>query len=565
MNSVIALALLFGAAPAKEVPSPASAIQAAHIDLWRIREADAKAELATKDSGFKYVPAAPYQRYLKLTSRGKHYEDFLLVLKGHLHMLSREKAHFQPVLIDPWVVRIDIRWLGWHKSGVALTWEKLAKFDFMFHGDVEVKEDHTFDQAWPGGTDSKGKHYDRKVWDVDKKKGSTFRRMDEMPWLHTVSEQCKDLRHWSYSEAPIVWAEWFFVQSARQFSLNNKLNGIGYYDFLGLKTRDDCLKLAGVNEQAVKDAQAEWRALVKRSKISRQGRFVGALGGASGKAHFTLDFFDQGGKNVPERNLEKGAIVHDAEEWFFVLPNGFPFTALVDNKGANGAKAGDLVASAPDQIGPDSSALTAKQNKQRDEGMDTRVHTNISCIACHCGDKDLLKPISDWYKRSFKRGGSYDLYEYDEEKRQQLKNLYLSDLPEVIDETRAVYVRSIRRCTASATYPKGLATAQFGKLYVEAFQRYAYDPVMLEDAAWEIGASPARYKQVLMALMAQNRLDPAALDFLPGTDDDGNVVPPDGLVRTTWETTWQYAAVVSMGVKPPDTLKKVPLKKEFNK
>jgi hypothetical protein len=389
--------------------------------------------------------------------------------------------------------------------------------------------------------------------------------MDECPWLHTVKEKCRKIRHWTYSEAPIVWAEWFDVQTKRQLSLNNKLNGIGYYDFLALKNRDDCLKLAGIDEKAVLASQAEWRALVPRSKISRQGRFVGALGGAAGKSFFTLDFFDQGGKNVPERNLEKGAIRHDAEEWMFILPNGLDFNALVDNVGVNGAKAGDLVASAPDGIGPDHSALTLKQNKNREEGMDTRVHANVSCVACHSTDKDMLKPVADWFKRSFGRGKKFDLYEYDEDKRRDLRNLYLSDLPEQIDETRATYARAIRRVTVSKVHPKGLSSTQFGKNYVEAFQRYAYDSVMLADAAWEIGATPARFERVLNILEQQNRLDPAMLAFFDSVDDDGNVEPAEGMVRVKWETAWQYAAVVAMGVRPLDQVKKVPVIKEFNK
>lgn len=565
MNLVLAAAMLLGAAPRTEIPSPAGAVQVAYLDMARIVEADAKGELAAKEAGVKFTPSAPYQRYLKITSRGKHYEEFLLMLKVQLNLLSRYSFMYTPVLIDPWVVRFDVRYLDWHKNGILPVWEKLAKHDFMFHGDVEARDDVTFDQAWPGGPDSKGKEYARKVWEVDKKKGEKIRRMDEMPWLHTVAEECKKLRHWTYSEAPIVWGEWFFVQTARQISLNNQNLGIGYNDFLGLKNRDDCFKACGLSEQAVKDVYSEWRGLVVRSKISRQARFVGAMGATTGKAHFTLDTFNQGGKNVPQRNLEKGAFAHQAEEWFFTLPNGLWFTALIDNVGVNGGKAGDLVASAPDQIGPDSSTLTAKQNKRPDEGADTRVHANISCIACHGSDKDMLKPVSDWVKKSFSRGGVFTLNDYDEDKQRELKKLYFRDLPAVIDETRSTYMRALREATASKTHPKGLTSAQFAKMYVEAFQRYAYNDVMLEDAAWEIGASSPRFDHVLNVLLKQGKLDPAMLDFLPNKDEDGKVTPPDGLVRTTWESTWQYAAVVSMGVKPPESFKKVPFIKEFNK
>lgn len=554
MQHLLAVALLFGAAPAKDIPTPERAVEAVYNDLGQIAVQDAAAELHHKGAlergakSFYTGPSAPYMRYLWVTTRGPEYDEFLLVLMGHLNLLSREGDFCRPTLITPDVVRIDVRELKWHKTeGPLQSWEKLAAKSVIFHARVQLLQDLTVDQYWPGGPDKNDKQYDRGKYPVDRKKGRVFDSFDETLHLVKVKEKCLQLRKWSYSEAPLVHAEQFFVASARQLSIRNKEEGTGYYDFLALKTRDDFFKLAGVKVQDAKERYKVWRAAILKSGISKQNRQVVNF---DERAWGTLDTFDESGRGILLNNLREGEFKHDAEEWYAKLPNGLWVTFLSD---ANGKR----VAFAPPEIGPDDSELNkvrAKDGTQRD----VRVHTNLSCIRCHGPDAKGLKSLDDWVRNKFRAGKVYQLQDPNKEVALELKREYLRNIDRMLEKDRDDYEFYLSEATKSLAHPKGVTQAKFAKMYAEAWRRYVDDGVTLETAANELGTTKERLRGVLRAQTEQNKRQ--------GYVDAGrggllnsllNLVDDESIPRLYWEDGYQFCALLVMGVQPPEALEKI--------
>ena len=515
--------------------SPASAVKAAHADLAAVAAADEAAAKLAKD----YQPQAPFYRYLWVSTPEKHRDDFLVALALQLNLLSVQGKLYLPTLVAPDVVRIDVRHYGWvlHRRGklernVLPLWEKFAEIDPFFHQRITLLEDATFVVVWPGGPDPKqaGKEYKRGKFKLEKKAG----RDHFVPGLDLPAKEIEDLRCWTYSEAPVLMAEWWFVQTARQVSLRNVQEGVGYYDWLGLKSRKDFFALTGADEDLAKKLFRSWREVVRKSGISQQNRQVFALGSASGRVWGTYDTFKQQGAGVAARNLRDGEFAHDAEEWYGFLPNGLWVTFLSD-------KAGVAQESAPDKIGPDKSAFNV--------GNDGRVHANLSCIRCHGVDKDFLKPVNGWAKKAFRQGGVLRIGDKDKEVLLELEGEYLRDLDEALDDDRRVYLRAVRALTASKKHPKGLTAPQLTKLYCEAWNRYAEADVSLDDAAREIGVAPeALQKGIKAYAVARGGTDLVLSAFI----DD----PPDVISRLDWEDSVRLAVTLAAGVIPPEQPKK---------
>jgi len=504
-------ALCLCAAPRQtEPPSPAAAVASAWADARRLGD------------------DAHYFRYFRVTTTGKDYDDFLVAFSLHLNLLSTKGVIKHPTPVAPYLLRIDVRDYGWEdKLG---TWEQLAKFDFVYHQKAVVQQETIVRQYWPGGLDpQKGKHYDAAIYRIKKQAGDVID-------VHAVwlgQEDVDGLRKTLYTEAPIVDAEWFFVQSARQTSLqNDDAPGVGYNDWLGIKSRDDFLKLTGTDRDVAKRVFAEWRAVVDRSGISVQNRQIVAFGGASGKAWGTLDTFAQKGRGVAKRNLRDGEFAHDAEEWIGRLGNGLWVTGLFD-------KNGKAQASAPDKIGPDDSALN--------KGRDHRVHANLSCIRCHWTDKDGLKPVNDWARKTFRSSGVLRLADYDKKVLLELESQYLRDLDEVLDDERRLFARAIGRATASKLHPKGLTMAAAAKLYAETWDRYVLAPVTLESGSLELGVAASTLKSAIgKHAKIRGQTDLVLAGFLDG----------QSLTRLEWEDSWPLAAALAAGIDPPElTLK----------
>jgi hypothetical protein len=520
--------------PIKRTAGPAEAVKIVYEDARKIAAADE----ARQASAATAEPDAPYQRYLWLSGRDEWLEDDLVALSLHLNLLSDQGVTTHPTLIAPDVVRIDVRAYGFDANNKLAVYDRTAEKDVVFHQRAKVLKDGPVPQHWPGGRGpTNTKDYERGVWQIERKAGDVI---DEpASWL--PREPIDALRKLLVTESPILPAEWFLVQSARQTSLtNDEAPGIGYYDFTGLKSRDDFFKQTGTDPKVARKVFADWRAVVLRSGISRQNRLVVALGSHTRRAWGTLDTFAQVGRGVARRNLRDGEFLHNAEEWFGFRGNGLPLVFLSD-------AAGVAAPSAPDKIGPDDSAL----NRSRDY----RVHVGISCWRCHANDKDLLKPVTDWARRTFRQGGPLKLADPDRKVQQELESLYLRDLDALLDDDRALYVRGVAAATRSAKNPKGLSPAAAFRTYCETYTRYADTDLTLEDAARELGCAPKSLTDGIKAhASAPNRglTDNVLVGFL----DD----PPSTIDRLDWEDSYALAAALAAGIQPPERVEKQKVK-----
>lgn len=504
----LSLLLLLGAA-LPEAGSPGRAVAYAHADAVKLPKHE-----------------APYFRYLWVsTPAGKLRDEFLIALKFQVNLLSDQGTLATPFLIAPDVVRLDLRDYGWDKR--LDVYEKLAQVDVFFHDKLKFLEDSTYRTAWPGGKDG-SKSYERGSYRTRFKAGAVF----NAPTPDLPGNLIYDLRFLLYTEAPVLMAEWFFVQVARQISIRNKEEGAGYYDFLGIKNRNDFFKLTGTDEKVAQRIFREWKAVVKRSGVSQQNRQVISLGAHSGRVWGTLDTFTEQGKGIARRNLRDGEFAHNAEEWFGFLPNGLPVMPLFNNLGV-------AQATAPDQIGPDDSPDRI--------GRDGRIHTCLSCIRCHGVDKDLLKPVNDWARKAFRQRSTqeYQLRLQDPDKRVtlELQSLYLRDIDRLLVRDREDYVHAVRQLTASVAHPRGLAVPRLTRMYAAVWNRYVEASVTCEQASRELGVTSEKLKEsIARHAKVRGGHDLVLVDFLEG----------DSITRLEWEDSVSLARVLVLGLQPPE-------------
>lgn len=501
---VLALALSAGI----EAGSPARAVVTAHADLGRLSAEE-----------------APYIRYFWVSTAEVKRDQFLVAFKFHLNLLSDQGKVATPVMVAPDLIRIDIRDYGWDKR--VEVYERLAELDPIFHVQMKALEAMDVKIFWPGGYDG-DKFYARKRWNLKLKAGQ--KTAIDAPWLPI--NRMYDLRSTLFTQAPILMAEWFFVQTCRQISIRNKDEKVGYYNWLGLKDRDSFFKLTGADPKLASKLFREWRAVVDKSGISQQNRQVVAMGSIAGEVWGTLDTFTEQGRGIAKRNLRPGEFAHNAEEWYGSLPNGLFVTFLSDNNGK-------AQASAPDQIGPDDSALRI--------GRDARVHANLSCIRCHGPDQDWLKPVDDWARRTFRQGGVLRLQDPDKKVILELDSLYLRDLNRILNRTRSGYVLATHEVTASKLHPNGLSPSAVAKLYGEVWNRYVDTRVSLETAAREIGTTPS----ILQKSIERYSKTRGGGDLLLDAFIDK---PTQRLSRLEWEEAYPLAACIVAGVAIPDLI-----------
>lgn len=499
----VMLALLVAVAPAKEVSSPARAVTLAHADCAKLHADD-----------------QPYVRYLWVSSDEKVREEFLVALGFHLNLLSTQGKLKLPTLISPDVVRIDVREYGWDAR--LNVWEKFAGLDFFFHQKLKVLKDVEFPTVWPGGPDATGKEYKRGKYQQERKAGRT----QDVAALWLPAKEIDALRYMTYSEAPVLCAEWFFVQTARQISIRNKDEGVGYYEWLGLKDRKAYFDLIGLDEKKAGELSREWRAVVDRSGISQQNRMVVALGAVSGRAWVTLDTFTQAGRGNFKRNLRKGEAAHDVEEHYGVLGNGLFVTFLSDKNGVRASVA-------PPDIGPDDSSLRV--------GRDSRVHANLSCIRCHGVNKDFLQPVNDWARRTFRQGGVLRLTDKDKKVTLELESQYLRDMDKLLARDRTEYMDAVREVTTSLKNPKGMTAPQITKAYGNAWNSYVESPVTVMDAAREVGTT----KEKLLAAIATHAKNRGGGDLILSSFLDGQ-----SITRLEWEDSYRLAVFLAAGLHP---------------
>ena len=501
---------LGGAAPEAAPPSPGDAVAVAAVDIDTVPLED-----------------RTYTRYLWVVDPE---ETFQRVFQLHVNLLSREAEMIRFIktrnpndlgitVIKPWLWRIDTRDPRW-EPGV---WENIRDNDYLFHRRVKLVKDVTFKTFWPGGTDKKdGKFYKKQSWNDSHKKG-TFVSIGA-PWLPTA--QLNKLREATYSESPIAGAEWLFVQSARQRNLLRRDDsGLGYYDFLQLKNRDDYFKLIGFR---VKDSDVfgrEMYAAIDKSGVSPQNRlaFRGlALGGA---VWGTLDTDQQKERGIAIDNLRPGEFKHNTEEWYGCLPNRLPGTFLSDDKGvAQNVAPGDTHGL------HDSSPLN--------ESVDKSLHTNLACMRCHAGQ--VLKSFRDDVRKQFQKGQFLVLAATKREVNLEFKRLYLSDIYKALDADRKAFQAAFTEATTldpEDPKDKGWTAARAAKEYARAFHRYADDEVTLEVAARELGVR----RSVFLAAL-RHWAQPLGLPTLARNSLARFLrKDPLGLSRLTWEDRYAEA------------------------
>lgn len=488
------------AAAAVLAGSPAGAVSVAFADARRVPTAD-----------------RAYQRYLWAPRPSA---DFQKLIRLQVNLLSDQGDFGQPVWVRPDLARLDVRDYGWHKRlGV---WEKFAKTDVFFHQKVKFLVYARVTQYWPGGREG-GKFFRRGRYVRHVKAGAVV----DAPSFWLPGAEIDGLRDLLYSEAPILNAEWWFVQTARQISLRNRDEGTGYYDFLGLKDRKAFFRLTGLNEKLSEKLFQEWRAAVVKSGVSAQNRQVVVLRGVTGRVWVTLDTFTEQGRGVVKRNLRRGEFRHDVEELYGFLPNGLFVTLLSDVKGV----AQDT---APDRIGPDDSSLRV--------GRDARIHVNLSCIRCHGLDRGFLKPIDDWARRTFTSGLPLSIQDYDRDVLLELRRQYLNDLKRLLARDRENYQDATWRLV-------GLDAADVARLYGRAWNSYVEDTLGPQEAAVELGVTPeVLLRRLKLYALARGGADLVLAGFL-----DKN---PQRLTRLEWEDSYALAQAILAGV-PPEVIRRV--------
>ncbi len=460
-----------------------------------------------------------------MDSAAKDRENTLAVLYYHVHLLSDQGSYGKFAMVSPDVIRIDLRDYGWDRNNKLVVWEQAQKIDYVFTAKIEYLEDAVARVYWPGGTDPKDKKFYAK--------GSyrTRFKKDSKAFTYAPNIAAADaegLRKILYTEVPILNAEWFFVQTARQLSISNEVTGFGYYDFLGIKDRQDFFDLVGLDEKKAVKLLAEHRAVVVDSGVSQQNRQTVTLGGTTGPVHGTLDTFVQRGRGIARLNLRRGEFKHNAEEWYGHNPLGLPITIANDDKGV-------LASTVPDKIGPAKSPLVV--------GKDTRIHPNL-CMVCHgLAKNDHLMTIDDWTRKAFTQGEAA-LLDKNKKVQLELQSQYLRDLKSEIEDDRRKYARAVALVTRSKKFPAGMTTAQITKLYMELWNREVESPFTVADVARKLGTTEVKFTTNLKRYqITKGRTENIFLDLLK---------PKGTLPRLDFEESYQFMSTIAAGLSPAE-------------
>jgi hypothetical protein len=473
LTTVAASVVALGSASAAPA-SPTDAVRAALEDCRRL------------------PPAVRVQaRYLDLTAlpEGER-ADAVRVFKYHANSLSREPEMGDPVPVGKTLVRLHLADYGWK----AEVWDRLAEIDPYYHATVEVQKAgyYAYDQ------------YGRGYWQAGKK----VKQTGTAPWL--PPREMAELVAMTQSAAPLLRADWWFAQTSRQLDGRNQNAKAGYYDFLGVKSRDDFFRLVKLREKDSVEVGKEIRAVLERSGVATQNRQVVRLQSLTGGVWFTLDTDDSTGKGNALENIRAGQFQHKAEEFFAPLANGLFAFLLCDEKG-------NLQATAPDFIGADDSPGRS--------GRDARIHVGISCLRCH-GAEDGLRSIDDWARRTLRLPLGVATKDYDEIVR--LRRQYTSNLDRQLRKDREVFSEAVRDCVQ-------MTVPELSRAYNRLYEGYWLRDVTVAQAARELGVTEERLIEAVKDYGKRYKTLPAVLAPF--------VADPPGTVRVEhWE---EYQSVVN--------------------
>jgi hypothetical protein len=438
----------------------------------------------------------PYTRYLWRGALSKEqWREQVQATLFWVPSLSRVRR-ITPIMVTGDLVRLNLDDYELDPK----TWELFSKIDPYFHFKadevvVEVPYERTTYQGHEWVREPGGQWVLASEWT----KGKTHK--EKRPRKVDFSTDWYDAKAMAalvavtQSQAPILRADWWLVQTGRQVDLRNRQNGVGYYDWLKVKNRDDFDRLVDFDrKKAEKRGKDLRRAALDESGVSQSNRRVLRFQALNGGYWLTEDSNDSTDQSNVLR-IADDENKHDAEEIYGVLANGLFAYFLCDDKGVRQD-------SAPDKaVGPDDSKYRLSR--------DGRIHVGVTCVRCH---EKGLQNIDDWFRRTYQGPLQFATPAVDREtykKNLDLRDQYLSDLDGVLQNDREQYFRVLKTVN-------GLESTANAKAMGDSYNRYVA-PLNLDAAARELDVNTKFMLEQFGKLSALGKLDPLLAQFLsPG-------------------------------------------------
>ncbi len=475
---------------------------------------------------------------------------YLLLTRASQALTSLAGTFPTPQEVCPGLVRVDLRQqasVADHKDvyRILQVWENFRKVEFAFLGQRKYLENAKVTVYYPPGfytlQGGSKKWFDETYEEVKIKAGDVniepcpyANPSIEFPPGNPVSVQ-DALRGLLYTEVPIVWGPSWMVRIQRQRDINNSDSKVGYFDWFGIKDRNDYFNLLVVDEKELKKRQFYWGAYVPESGISNQERIVILLQNTWG----TLDVFTQKNRGQVARNLRDGELKHDAERWIGAKSDGLWLNGLF-------AANGNVQDAAPVKVGTDTSAIN--RSKDKEIGPDT-------CINCHGPlTHNYIITFDDWLRNNVTKGKA-TLRDKSEEVRLELDAKFFRDISLKFKHSRESFADAVARLTRNPDNPKdpGMTIAQFTTFFRGAYYDYVVPVngkergVSVELAATWVGTNKDNLSKTLKAYNSSKGLsDMYAVRYIYD--------PPGVMNIFAFEDTYQFLAVTASGIRVPELI-----------
>lgn len=414
-------------------------------------------------------------RYLSLYAIDRErWSDTLDTLSFVLNSVSRSASLIRPEVVpetDGRLVRVSLARYGLPTAA----WEKLATIDPYWHLRTKVID--------PTTTQAK-----EKVREVFTDGG----------WVGL--DNAAQLRQLTLSGGAILRADHVL------FKATTTLDGGVYYDLAGIaETEAEFLKSIGIDIDAIDRLRADEGANLIHSQVTYKVRRLLRRQGPLGGVWQTYDVKASTAERDPFRNPFD--FTFDAGEYITAKKNGLHLYALFDNQGRRQD-------SVPDVIAKDTS-------DRRGAGI---VVPMISCVRCHI--EDGLRPFVNDQRRLL--AGRVDLLVDKPENAERLTAFYETNIGKRLLRDRDDFAEAVEACT------NGHTSAEIAGLLADAVATYADLPVTADQAARELGLSPAALAQVLSPSH-----DPVLLALCEGLT----------VQRQQWEASFAEAALLAAGIR----------------
>lgn len=436
----------------------ASVLMIGQTDADAVRAAHADRVPVEQRPNIRYLrrpPGTTDEQWLKLAR----------VTSGNCNGLSSRGAITRPALGKD-LLRIELSRYGWTPE----IWERLRPpYEVANVQDVYTRDVQRVFQweggIWPGD----GKHYPKgafpyKKW-VTEPVGGSKEGPAAAPWMSEggVKKEMADLVTWHQTIAPIVRADWFFVEIAFR----------RYYEFQGITNQKDYEKLVRFNAALAEELERKKVVIfsgIAKGRVRRIERTQTTLGGL----WRTFDSEKPVGDKSPLVHLDN-KLKFEASEWIGTRLNGFPAFFLSNDKGVLQQVAPQNIVGGYRRRGPDHN--------------DSELTINVSCIDCHLSAKheSMLKDIDAASIRRLTSYGDYKLIE--DLEREYVNATGPRDIPAKIKEDRDFFAAAIFEAT-------GLSPQEYGAAYLEAYGAYEDRRVDLAVAAADLGMTQKELRQM---------------------------------------------------------------------